>query len=944
MPETNWNKIVEIFEQAVELMPDERAEFLDAACGGDDSLRREVEAMLAADEKADDFIETPAAADASLSLFDKNVASNTQTVALAGQKIGAYRIEREIGRGGMGAVFLAERADGEFQRRVAVKIINRHLRNEFMIRRFRQERQILAALDHPNIARLYDGGTTDDGSPYLIMEYVEGETLLEYCDENRLTVRQRLELFEQICAAVEYAHRQNVLHRDLKPSNILVKPDGTAKLLDFGIAKLDGDELSSQTKEITVTGRWMMTPEYASPEQARGETLTAASDVYSLGVILYKLVTGQPPYKFPSRAPHEIARIICEESPASFVLRPSPKNATPPTDEQRTKDAGQRTNSLEKIVLKALRKSAAERFQAAAELSAEIKNYLAGAAVSAEIVPAVDDRLSIDKPSQNSGSALKTLAVLPLRQFYAEQQEDAESEFLGVGLADALTTRLSNVRQIIVRPTSSVVQSAQKSDGDSLSLGRQLAVDYVLEGRIARADSRFRIIIQLLKIDDNSVLWASRFDESEVDIFALQDSISEKVVASLAPHLTEAEQQRLNLRGTQNAAAYEAYLRGRFQLLTYEAGGITESIRYFQEAARLDPNFALAHAGIAEYYNWMEVYSFLRPNECWTAAKTAARRAVELDPLLSEAYAALAFAVWGHDWDFAESERLYRRAVELNPNNPRAHEWFSFLLQTVGRNDEAIGEMKIAQRLDPRSASHCAAHHYVLHNARRYAEAEEMLRRGLEIDPENILCNHGFGWSSPFLGKTEKGIEAARRAVEATNRVSIYLTTLGYDLAIGARRAEARKILREMSEREKRGEYFPQIYFAVIHAGLGEADAAFARLDQSASERDHWMTTLLFDPRLDNLRSDSRFADYVEKIRPLHELENKLPAAAAKPKKTQAIETHEDKKPAVEVQNAPVVSRNTEGVTLSWRLVAIVAISIAAILALVLIYMIADMM
>ncbi|HEX8737512.1 MAG TPA: protein kinase [Pyrinomonadaceae bacterium] len=930
MSETNWNKIVEIFEQAVELAPAKRAEFLDAACGGDDAMRGEVEAMLAADENAQDFIETPAAADASLSLFDKNIPANTQTIAPVGQKIGAYRIEKEIGRGGMGAVFLAERADGEFKRRVALKIINRHLRNEFMIRRFRQERQILAALDHPNIARLYDGGTTSDGSPYLITEYVEGETLLEYCDENRLTVRERLELFEQICAAVEYAHRQNILHRDIKPSNILVKKDGTAKLLDFGIARLDGDELSSQTKEITVTGRWMMTPEYASPEQVRGENLTASSDVYSLGVVLYKLVTGHPPYKFPSRAPHEIARVICEqevESPKSKVQSPG----------------GDKLSShLESIILKALRKRVDERYSTVAELAAEIKNYLAGDAVSAEIVPAFYDESAIDKPSPNSGSTLKTLAVLPLRQFQAGR-DDAESAFLGVGLADALTTRLSNVRQIIVRPTSSVVQFAQKSAGDSLALGRQLAVDYVLEGRIVRRDSRFRIIIQLLKIDDNSVLWASQFDEAEVDIFALQDSISEKVVASLAPHLTEAENERLRLRGTQNAAAYEAYLRGRFHLLTYEAGGITESVRYFQEAARLDPNFALAHAGIAEYYNWMEVYSFLRPTQCWAAAKTAARRAIELDPLLSEAYAALAFTVWGHDWDFAESETLYRRAIELNPNNPRAHEWFAFLLQTVGRNDEAVAEMKIAQKLDPRSASHCAAHHYVLHHARRYAEAEEMLRRGLEIDPENILCNHGFGWSSPFLGQTERGIEAARRAVESTNRVSIYLTTLGYDLAIGDRRAEARKILREMDEREKRGEYFPQIYFAVIHAGLGEIDEAFARLDKNHSERDHWMTTLLFDPRLDRLRADSRFAAYVKKIRPLHELENKLPVAV-EAKKIQSVEKSEDRKPAVETENAPIVRRNAEGITLSWRLIAIVATGIAAILALILLYMIADMM
>lgn len=217
-----------------------------------------------------------------------------------------------------------------------------------------------------------------------------------------------------------------------------------------------------------------------------------------------------------------------------------------------------------------------------------------------------------------------------------------------------------------------------------------------------------------------------------------------------------------------------------------------------------------------------------------------------------------------------------------------------------------------------------------------------MLRRGLEIDPENILCNHGFGWSSPFLGQTEKGIEAARRAVEATNRVSIYLTTLGYDLAIGGKREEARKILREMDEREKGGEYFPQIYFAVIYAGLGERDAAFARLDKNPSERDHWMTTLLFDPRLDCLRADSRFAAYARRIRPLYELENKLLVVAPDAKKIQILETSEDKKSPAETQNAPILSRSAEGITLSWRLIAIVATGIAAILALILLYMIAD--
>jgi serine/threonine protein kinase len=272
--EPDWEKVVEIFEAVLELSPYEREQFLKISCGADARLRNEVEGLLAADSEASGFIETPAVAASSLSLFEEklNGTETAQTGAFLNEKIGAFQLVREIGRGGMGTVYLAERTDGEFQQRAAIKLIRRGMDTNSVVRRFREERQILANIDHPFIARLLDGGTTQEGLPYLVMEYVEGDGLLDYCERNNLTIKRRLKLFEKVCEAVVYAHAQNVLHRDLKPNNILVKPDETVKLLDFGIAKLHNSDASGQTFDEGFATRWLMTPEYASPEQIKGES------------------------------------------------------------------------------------------------------------------------------------------------------------------------------------------------------------------------------------------------------------------------------------------------------------------------------------------------------------------------------------------------------------------------------------------------------------------------------------------------------------------------------------------------------------------------------------------------------------------------------------------------------------------------------------------------
>lgn len=387
-----WKEIKSILEQAIEVAPPERALYLDEVCGNDRELRREVEALLDFDNTRANALEQPA-----FSILDENgFGKNAKN--LIGKQIGNYKVVDELGIGGMGAVFLAERADGAFNQKVALKIVKRGMDTDAVLRRFLNERQILAALEHPNIAHLIDGGTTEDGLPYFVMEYVEGEAITNYAALKNLNLEERLKLFREVCAAVSFAHTNLVIHRDLKPSNILVTKDGTPKLLDFGIAKLLKSE---NTIGETATRSFIFTPEYASPEQMRGEKLTTATDVYSLGVILYELLTGTRPYKTSSRNISDIIRAVCEtlpERPSSVVSNQPTAigNKTNPNSEQQTTNNEQQTKpkskiqnpkllkgDLDNIILKALRKEPERRYSSVEQFSEDIRRHLDGLPVTA---------------------------------------------------------------------------------------------------------------------------------------------------------------------------------------------------------------------------------------------------------------------------------------------------------------------------------------------------------------------------------------------------------------------------------------------------------------------------------------------------------------------------------------------------------------------------------
>ncbi|HVE56899.1 MAG TPA: serine/threonine-protein kinase [Pyrinomonadaceae bacterium] len=367
MTNEQWQLVKDIFSEAVELPVAERLAFVKQKSGGDKAVFKEVKMLLASDEEAEDFIENPAIA----------VSQLIDETSLIGQKIGVYLIEKEIGRGGMGAVYLASRADEQFQKQVAIKLIKRGFDTDEIIRRFRHERQILAAFDHPNITRLLDGGATENGLPYLVMDYVDGLPLNSYCEEKRLSINERLDLFLQICSAVTYAHQNLIIHRDIKPSNILVTADGVPKLLDFGIAKLTA---SGSPQTIERTGMQMLTPEYASPEQLLGQPVTTATDIYSLGIVLYELLTGQRPFKTQSNNPYEMTRLITDSEPrkpSSVVTREER------IGNRKSAIGRQLRGDLDNIILMAMRKEPERRYSSVEQFAADINRYLKGLPVIA---------------------------------------------------------------------------------------------------------------------------------------------------------------------------------------------------------------------------------------------------------------------------------------------------------------------------------------------------------------------------------------------------------------------------------------------------------------------------------------------------------------------------------------------------------------------------------
>lgn len=876
MTPKRWQQVEEIFQAALDRAPEERVRYVCDACADDVDLRKNVETLLLQHESAGSLLEQPLYGETELSALGPLVYAEYED-PLLGRRLGAYQIEREIGRGGMGAVYEAVRVDQEFSMRAAIKLVKRGMDTDFVLRRFRKERQILAALDHPHIARLLDGGTTEDGLPYFVMEYIEGQPLYNYCDTHKLTIAERLRLFLSICDALHYAHQKQVVHRDIKPSNVLVTSEGVPKLLDFGIAKLlNPDLVGDITHDPTATAMRLMTPEYASPEQVQGAPTSPTTDVYSLGVLLYELLTGHRPYRLRNRAPHEIARVICEEEPAppSFIIT-RPEDLLPKfvsDDEAATlkKVYCSRSASLESlrrdlsgdldsIVMRALRKEPEWRYQTAEQLRDDISRYLEGKPIS--VFP--DSPLSIPSRKSEPITTENSLAVLPLKLLDVHQGSDSGPDYLGTGLADALITRLSTVGRFAVRPTSSVLRYGAESD--PLVAGRDLGVAFVLDGRVRRAGERIRVTVQLLSVRDGTAMWAGQFDEKFTDVLTLEDAISANVAEAIVPHLSGDERLRLAKRGTNDPLAHEAYLRGRFYWNTFTEDGFARAIVCYHQAIALDPNYAVAYAGIALYYNWLGSFTVMPFAECSAAAFDAATTAVTLDPTLAEGYAALGQATLCRDFDWAAAERQLLHSIEINPNYSSARIWYALQLAMEGRFAESLHEAQLARDLDPLAIISGFSLLWCSYHARRFEEAYQLCEDALENEPHNLMMLYGSSFLLSRMGRHAEAIAAAQKCVEIMGKASHTLGRLASAQAQAGNVEAAEVVLLEMGELTER-RYVSPYHLALVHSSLGKVEQALDLLEQACEIKDAKVLWMGVDPELDPLHGHPRFNELLRRL------------------------------------------------------------------------------
>ncbi len=817
MTAERWDLVKSLFELALTVGPDERAEFLEKHCGADDELRHEVTSLLESHDDDAGFLEQPV-----MSVKAMVDVPPTPSPEMIGLRIGAYELVREIGRGGMGAVYLAVRADNEFKKRVAIKLIRGGMESDFLVRRFRRERQILARLEHPNIARLIDGGTTGDGLPYFVMEYVEGEPLNHYCESRSLPVSERLEILVKACSAVHYAHRRMIVHRDLKPGNILVKGDGTPKLLDFGIAKLlDPDTADSQSETTMGTFR-IVTPAYASPEQMRGEPATIRSDVYALGIILFELIAGHRPSTVPGQDPLALPDEMSD------------------SDRDLAKPACG-------VVHKAIQPDPNGRYESAEEFAADLRRCLSGSPIPNYATAPTTTIDPVVQPSPGS------VAVLPFRLLGTDSTSDG---YLGLGITDALITKLSNVGRISVRSTSSVTKYAGLTD--AVAAGRELGVEFVLEGRIQKLANRLRLTVQLVHVQNDVPVWAASFDQQSEDLLLVEDSISEQVAQALVPQLTGEEREQLARPGTASAKAHQAYLRGRWHWNKGTEDSLAQALLAFMQAIAEDPEYARAHAGVADYYVQLGIRGGLPPSESFAAAKQSAQTALRIDSSLAEAHASLGFATWAYDRDYATAAHHFQLAIALNPDYAPAHHWLGLLNSARGRHEMAIACLTRARKLDPSRAIYPADLAFCYSNSRRFERAIEVCEKAMQSLGEAPELSLTLALNYRFAGDFDKAHATASRCRAIAGDNLFAAGVLACIDAVMGNHANAKAALQDL-ERRAEDTYVSGCLMAQLHLALGDHDQALAQLERSWSDRDWWVLWLGVAPVWDDLRSLPRF-------------------------------------------------------------------------------------
>jgi len=743
-----------------------------------------------------------------------------------GDTLGHYAIIAPLGAGGMGEVYRAR--DPRLERDVAIKVLPARLAHDRDARiRFEREARAVAALNHPNILAIHDFGE-HDGNVFAVTELLEGETLRTRVSLSPLPWRRAVDIAIAVAEGLSVAHVKGIVHRDLKPENVFLTSDGRVKILDFGLARRLPIENSDDEIAVTITtpGVVMGTMAYMSPEQARGLPASPTSDVFSLGCVLFEMLVGWRAFDRPTTA-DTMAAILMDSAPPVHV--PDPEAPA----------------ELARIVAQCLEKQLTDRCQSAGALASSLRSLdLRPVAVAVAGPPGVID----------------SLAVMP----FVNASGNPDTEYLSDGIAETLINSLSQMPRLRVVPRSKAFRY-KGQEIDHQTVGRQLNVRALLTGKVLQRGDTLHVQAELVDVQSDAQLWGERFHRPMTDIFAVEEEIARQISEKLRLELSARDRDRLLRRQTENTAAYHRYLRGQYHWNKRTAEGLTAAIECFRQAVDLDPGYATAYAGLADGYMVLAFHDPSPAKGFAAKGKTAAGKALEIDPGMCEALSTLAILQCTLDWDWSEGERNVRRALELKPRHAAAHDHYATILSGMARHEEAVREIRRAIELEPASPVFRTHLAWILIYARMYDEAVAESRKTIDLDPDFAMTYYWIGLVGGLVGNHDEAIPALETAHARVGSTFVTLE-LARAYAVARRRADCERVLREMHQTFDRG-YAEPYGFATVYAALGQKDYAFQWLERAAQDRTAFFATWVkSDPRLDSLRSDPRMTELLRRM------------------------------------------------------------------------------